>query len=70
MPSPFLLLDKANHLLLDFRNEFLQQRLRQLRQEIADAADEPERQLKLIAEMQETQKQRSMIAKQIGSCLR
>lgn len=70
VPSPFLLLDKANHLLLDFRNEFLQQRLRQLRQEIADAADEPERQLKLIAEMQETQKQRSMIAKQIGSCLR
>ena len=70
VPSPFLLLDKANHLLLDFRNEFLQQRLRQLRQEIADAADDPEKQLRLIAEMQETQKQRSMIAKQIGSCLR
>lgn len=69
-PSPNTLLDKANHLLLDFRNEFLQQRLLQLRQEIAQAADDPEKQLKLIAEMQETQKQRAMIAKQIGSCLR
>ena len=68
--SPQQLLETTNHLLLDFRNEYLEIRLNQLRQDIFDAKDDAEKQKQLIAEMQMIQKQRSIIAKQIGSCVR
>ena len=64
------LLDATNHLLLDFRNEYLNIMLNQLRQEIADAKDDPVKQRQLMEQLQQIYQQRSVIAKRIGSCVR
>ena len=68
--SPQQLLDATNHLLLDFRNEYLNIMLNQLRQEIADAKDDPVKQRQLMEQLQQIYQQRSVIAKRIGSCVR
>ena len=68
--SPQQLFDSANHLLLDFRNEYLKMRLDQLRRDIAEAKDDAQKQQQLIAELQMINKQRAIIAKRIGSCVR
>lgn len=68
--SPQQLLDATNHLLLDFRNEYLKIMLNQLRQEIADAKDDPVKQRQLMEQLQQINQQRSVIAKRIGSCVR
>lgn len=62
------MLDKVEHLLLDFRYEYIDARLKQLRAEITTAT--PDRQMELMKEMQQAQKLRAAIAKKIGSCLR
>jgi DNA primase len=68
--SPQQLFDTADHLLLDFRNEYLNIMMNQLKQEIIAAKDDPEKQRQLIGELQQMQKQRAAIAKRIGSCVR
>ena len=59
--------EQIDHLLLDFRNEYLKQRIALLTTEINQAGDDMDRQLQLLEELQETQKLRTLIARQIGS---
>lgn len=61
--------EKVRHLLYDFRQEYVNARLAQLRVEIGLASDNPEKMAELMAEYQETQKIRNAIAKKIGSSL-
>lgn len=68
--SPQQLFDAANHLLLDFRNEYLNIMMNQLKQEIAAAKGDAEKQRQLMAELQQIYQQRAVIAKRIGSCVR
>lgn len=68
--SPQQLLDAANHLLLDFRNEYLNIMKDQLVRDIALAKDDPEKQRQLMGQLQQIYQQRSVIAKRIGSCVR
>jgi len=68
--SPQQLLDAANHLLLDFRNEYLNIMKDQLVRDIALAKDDPEKQRELMGQLQQIYQQRSIIAKRIGSCVR
>ena len=65
--TPYMMQEQMNHLLLDFRNEYIMQRIKQLTAEINKASDDPELQLKLMTELQETQKLRAMIARKIGN---
>lgn len=58
--------DQVTHLLLDFRNEYVTAKMAQLRTDIALATDEPQRQMELMAQLQEMQKVRNAIAKKIG----
>ena len=68
--SPQQLLDAANHLLLDFRNEYLNIMKDQLVRDIALAKDDQEKQRQLMGQLQQIYQQRSIIAKRIGSCVR
>jgi len=68
--SPQQLLDAANHLLLDFRNEYLKIMKDQLMRDFALAKDDPEKQRQLMGLLQQINQQRSVIAKRIGSCVR
>lgn len=60
---------KVKHLILDFRQEFIFAKLKQLQQDIANSESEPERQMALMAEYSEVQKLRALIAKNIGSSI-
>ena len=64
--TPYVMQEQINHLLLDFRNEYIMQRIKQLTAEIAQTADDPDRQMQLMGELQEMQKIRSKIARKIG----
>lgn len=61
--------EKTKHLLLDFRQEFVQAKLKQLQTDIALNCNNPDKQMKLMAELQELQKIRNAIAKKIGSSI-
>ena len=65
--TPYVVREQINHLLLDFRNEYIMQRIRTLSSEVKLAADDPERQMQLMAELQQAQRLRTMIAKKIGT---
>ena len=65
--TQYAMQEKINHMLLDFRNEYLMQRIRQLTLEIGQTADDPERQLQLMEELKRAQEFRSKIAKKIGN---
>ena len=41
--TPYVMQEQINHLLLDFRNEYIMQRIKQLTAEIAQTADDPDR---------------------------
>ena len=58
--------EQVNHLLLDFRYEYITAKLAQLRTDIALAKGDKQRQTELMAELQEMLKVRSAIAKKIG----
>ena len=55
------------HLLLDFRLDYLERRLKELQQDITQAVNEPERMMMLMKEFQEAQKLRNDCARQLGS---
>lgn len=65
--SPERLREKIDHLLSDYRNEYIQQNIKKLTSEINGLADDPDKQLELMAKLQEAQQWRAMIAKKIGS---
>ena len=65
--TQYAMQEKINHMLLDFRNEYLMQHIRQLTLEIGQTADDPERQLQLMEELKRAQEFRSKIAKKIGN---
>ena len=64
--TPYTVCEHINHLLLDFRNEYIMQRINTLTAEIKLAAGDADRQMTLLAELQQAQKLRSLIAKKIG----
>ena len=64
--TPYTVCEHINHLLLDFRNEYIMQRINTLTAEIKLATDDADRQMALLAELQQAQKLRSLIAKKIG----
>ena len=61
--------DKIEHLLYEFRREYITDKLTQIRNEIKTTTDS-ERQLELIVELQETEKILTAIAKKIGGSLK
>ncbi len=65
--TQYAMQEKINHMLLDFRNEYLMQHIKQLTLEIGQTADDPERQLQLMEELKRAQEFRSKIAKKIGN---
>ena len=64
--TPYTVCEHINPLLLDFRNEYIMQRINTLTAEIKLATDDADRQMALLAELQQAQKLRSLIAKKIG----
>ena len=61
--------DKIEHLLYEFRREYITDKLTQIRNEIKTTTDS-ERQMELIVELQETEKILTAIAKKIGGSLK
>ena len=62
--TPELLRDKIEHLLLDYRNEYVSAEIKRLTALIATARDNVDN---LMMELQKVQQMRSLIAKRIGS---
>ena len=65
--TPYILREQAEHLLLDFLNEYLMQRINQLTTEIKQAGDDMEKQMTLIGELQNVQKMRMQISQKTGT---
>ena len=65
--TPYTMQEQINHMLLDFRNEYIMHRIKLLTKEISHTNDQPDRQLELMAELKEAQQLRSMIARKIGN---
>lgn len=61
--------EQVNHLLLDFRNEYINNKMNSLRKDLALAAGDSQKQMEIMAEMQEIQKIRQAIASQIGGSI-
>ncbi len=61
--------DKIEHLLYEFRREYITDKLTQIRNEIKTTTDS-KRQMELIVELQETEKILTAIAKKIGGSLK
>ena len=61
------LLQQTTHLLLDFRMDYVEQRLRDLKQQIAAAAADRQRMMELMQEFKQMQEIRNSLAKQLGS---
>jgi DNA primase len=55
------------HLILDFRMDYLDERLKMLQAQIASSADNAELTMKLMAEYKDASQLRNAIAKQLGS---
>ena len=65
--TPYILREQAEHLLLDFLNEYLMQRINQLTTEIKQASDDMDKQMTLIGELQNVQKMRMKISQKTGT---
>ena len=66
--TPELLRDKIEHLLLDYRNEYVTAEIKRITAEIAAAqGDMNQRLTALMQELQKVQQMRALIAKRIGS---
>ncbi len=61
--------DQVTHLLLDFRKEFINARLQQLRTDLALATNDQQKQAALMAEIVETTNMRNAIIKKIGGSI-
>ena len=59
--------NQTEHLVLDFRMDYVERKLKSLQQEITSAASEPDRMMSLIAEYKEMQTLRNSIAKELGN---
>ena len=57
--------NRAIHLMLDFRMEYIEKHLRELKQKIAKAS--PDELLSLMAEYKEMTEMRNILAKQLGN---
>ena len=55
------------HLLLDFRLDYVEHRLKTLQSEIAQAANEPDKRMQLMAEFKDMQVIRNELARRLGS---
>lgn len=65
--TPYILKEQAEHLLFDFLNEYIMQRISQLTAEIKQASDDMDKQMALIADLQKAQKLRMEIATKTGT---
>ena len=63
------IIKNLNHLLLDFRNGRISKKLETLRNEIAQSANDPERLMQLMKELNEAQKLRNATAQKIGGSI-
>ena len=59
--------NQVEHLVLDFRKEYVQQRLSILKQQIAQSANDMERMRQLMEEYKEIQSMRNTIARELGN---
>lgn len=55
------------HMILDFRMDYVEQQLKNLKQEITLSASDPDKMMKLMADFKELQVIRNSIAKELGS---
>lgn len=62
-----VLREQIVHLVLDFRMDFVKEKLKKLQIEIAQCTGDNERMISLIKDYQETQKLRNTIAKELGN---
>lgn len=58
---------KVLHLILDFRMDFVEQRLQDLKREIATVGNDSERMMKMLAEYKDMQEIRNALARQLGN---
>jgi hypothetical protein len=65
--TPYTLREQAEHMLFDFLNEYIMQRINQLTAEIKQSGDDLEKQMSLIADLQKAQKLRMEIANKTGT---
>ena len=65
--TPYTLREQAEHLLFDFLNEYIMQRINLLTAEIKQSGDDLEKQMSLIADLQKAQKLRMEIANKTGT---
>ena len=61
------LCNDINHLLYDFRKEYVEKKMKQLQQEISQCGGDSEKMMQLMAEYKELQDLRNIIAKELGS---
>lgn len=61
--------DNITHLLYDFRNEYIETRMSQLRSELKSATTDEQRMKALLEEMTQVQKVRTAIAKKTGKSI-
>ena len=61
------LCNDINHLLYDFRKEYVEKKMKQLQQEISQCGGNSEKMMQLMAEYKELQDLRNIIAKELGS---
>ena len=59
--------NQVEHLVLDFRKEYVQQRLSILKQQIALSANDMERMRQLMEEYKDIQSMRNTIARELGN---
>lgn len=59
--------NKVRHLLLDFRMDYMEQQLKNMRIQIVNAVNDPERTMQLMAEYKEMQLIRNRMAKELGT---
>ena len=62
-----VLREQIVHLVLDFRMDFVKEKLKKLQIEIAQCTGDNERMISLIKDYQETQKLRNTIARELGN---
>ncbi|HEY9551689.1 MAG TPA: DNA primase [Prevotella sp.] len=66
-PDDDTLFNRTIHLLLDFRMDYVEHRLKELQREIALAANEPDKMMKLMEEYKDMQGLRNSLARKLGN---
>ena len=68
-PDADTLREQATRLLLDFRLDYAEAKLRELKSQIAMAVSEPERMMKLMEQYKDVQNVRNALAKELGTSI-